>query len=313
MHLDSRYSAGTEPNIHQSTYPRGPAIGQGPRHSFRVQLHFLQEFCSYQTSLVSLSCQDGFHRKYCRRKKQGQLEAELAERDNLLARLDVALPLNAVNAMLKSFLAAVEDRDEFGPSVPVGELQNKRLLSRGDSTKVELNAASSFFLDSFLRKILDNVLLFFSRLPNAKDWAPHIRVRDLLGLFAVRGEIGNFIKARFNTLVVSTTSNCDQENVRFRWKLQTEGHVWADSIDDARAFILEGGGESLCTVIGIGMLKKERDNADLAGEFMKHCPNIISLSIYEHGTSWLDIFGKQLEKLEVRTGVPLDFPGQTCR
>jgi len=43
----------------------------------------------------------------------------------------------------------------------------------------------AFFLDSCPKEILDNVLRFFSRLPEANDWFPHIPLESIVELYVV--------------------------------------------------------------------------------------------------------------------------------
>lgn len=53
--------------------------------------------------------------------------------------------------------------------------------------------------------------------------------------------------------------------------------------------------------IGQDMYEDERDGEDLVDVFRAHCPNVMSLSVQEKGCFWVDKFGTQLEKLELRT------------
>lgn len=72
--------------------------------------------------------------------------------------------------------------------------------------------APAFFLDSFPKEVLDNVLRFFSRLPEASDWVPHIPVEAVIELYGVTGELGKFMQPRFNTLCISDSFKADSEN-----------------------------------------------------------------------------------------------------
>jgi len=58
----------------------------------------------------------------------------------------------------------------------------------------------SFYLDTLPKEVLENVLRYFSRLPEAKDWVPHILLETIIALYGVNGELGTLMKTRFNTL-----------------------------------------------------------------------------------------------------------------
>lgn len=75
---------------------------------------------------------------------------------------------------------AVTHQTEYHPTV---------LLPFTSGTMAEENETTPFFLDSFPKEVLNNVLRFFSRMRNANKWETHIDVQDLMELFAVRGEL----------------------------------------------------------------------------------------------------------------------------
>jgi len=143
----------------------------------------------------------------------------------------------------------------------------------------------------------------------AKNWAAHIDLRDLLQVFAVRSELGSFLKSQFNVLCICGTKDYYQENKESGWKLPIDSYLWTDDIYVALAFVIAGGGINLRTLlVGEDMYDEERSGLVLVNDFLKHCPNVSSLSIAEKSSFWLNSFGKQLERLELRTANPIEFP-----
>jgi len=172
----------------------------------------------------------------------------------------------------------------------------------------EEKAEPVLFFDAFCEEILENVLRYFSRLPNAKKWASHIDVRNLVKAFGVRGGFGTLLKSHFRTLRVSRKKNCDGREVGLGWKELTEPYLWTSEIAVAHTFVMAGGGESLRKlVISRDMYKRGRDGTNIVDDFVKHCPNITSLTIAEKcGTIWANKFGSQLEILEIDADGPID-------
>lgn len=116
------------------------------------------------------------------------------------------------------------------------------------------------------------------------------------------------MKSRFSTLVICKSKNCYEENKMWGWKLRTGPHVWTDNIDDAISFVAAGGGESLRTLVVGSEIQNMEHGHDFGYYFLKNCPKITSLSIVERGSSSWDKFGSQLQNLELRNGIRLDFP-----
>jgi len=128
-------------------------------------------------------------------------------------------------------------------------------------------------------------------------------------LFAVRGELGSFMKSRFKTLCVSKSKDGKRESKDYGWNERDGHHLWTNSIAVAHKYILSGGGESLQTlVLGNTAFKMKRDEGRLINAFVEHCPNVRSLSVFEKGSSWVNAFGKQLEILELGTVFSINFP-----
>jgi len=162
----------------------------------------------------------------------------------------------------------------------------------------------TFFLDSFPKQVLDNVLRFFSKMPNANSWETHIDLLHLVQLLAVRGELGIYIKSRFNTLCVSNTKHLCDESASLGWKEKNGPHLWTNSIDVAHKYILAGGGEYLKTlVVSIEIHELKKEGEHLIDDFRTHCPNVKSLSIAENDSAWVNAFGKQLETIEFSTTI----------
>lgn len=164
----------------------------------------------------------------------------------------------------------------------------------------------NLFLDAIPKELLDNLVKFFSRLPKARNWEVHVALEDITGLSGISGELGRLFRTRFRTLCVSKTRDCYDENLYYGWKLRSEPHLWTNDIWKARQYVLAAGGDSLETlVIGIGMYMHmdagPRATATLAlvDDFRRYCPNVISLSIDETRSTWVNRFSGQLETLEV--------------
>jgi len=173
----------------------------------------------------------------------------------------------------------------------------------------EENDNAVLFFDRMPEEILNNVLRFFSRVPHSKKWEIYLGLPDILALFAVDGTLKSYMGTRFNTLCVSKTHGCFKENYYVEWKLRVGTHLWTNSTTHALAFVTAGGGKSLHTlIIGEGMYLKERLGNNLAHEFLRHCPNVVNLSIMEHGElSFVDKFGPNLKTLELMTNIPVQW------
>jgi len=171
--------------------------------------------------------------------------------------------------------------------------------------KNEEKVMPALFFDSLPDETLDNVLRYFSRIPYAKNWQSHINVGHLVEAIGNGGVFGTKSISRFHTLLVSCTKNYNRDEARPAWKELAGPYLWTKDIKVAHAFALAGGGESLRTlVIGGGMYSRRRDGEDLIDDFVKHCPNVTSLSIEEGMDSvWVSKFTSQLKILEVRGAV----------
>lgn len=94
-----------------------------------------------------------------------------------------------------------------------------------------------------------------------------------------------------------------------QYKLRKVSHLWTNSIDVARRFILAGAGNPLqMLIVASGMYKDGPDGEHLVHEFARNCPHMTSLSIVDTGFFWVNKFGKQLDNLEVQASIALDFP-----
>jgi len=148
----------------------------------------------------------------------------------------------------------------------------------------EDKAEPALFFDSLPKEILDNVLRYFSRIPNAKKWESHIDVRNLVEACGVGGGFGTLLKSRFHTLLVSCTKNYF-ETMDSGWSELSEPYLWTQDIAVARAFVVAGGGEALRSiVISRHMYYRERDGQNVVDDFAKYCPNVTSMKIAEEVT-----------------------------
>jgi len=162
-----------------------------------------------------------------------------------------------------------------------------------------------FFLDSFPKEILDNVLRFFSRIPKAKDWVPHIPLESIIVLYGVRGELGEFMIPRFNTLCISDSFKSNS-SASCLWKERKGPMLWTKDLHAAHRFVLAGGGQSLHSIIVGDRIHSEDMETEIVDDFLSNCPNVKSLSIEDEGrpwisAHWLSRFGRQLEHLDIST------------
>lgn len=110
------------------------------------------------------------------------------------------------------------------------------------------NEALNLF-DSVPVGVFNCALRLSSGIHKPKNWETHIAVSNLLRVFAGCGNSGISLKSRFNTLCISKIKHCYVENKNFGWQLCNEPHIWTDSIDVARKYILAGAGDSLQTLV----------------------------------------------------------------
>jgi len=100
------------------------------------------------------------------------------------------------------------------------------------------------------------------------------------------------MKTRFTTLYISNSLQSD---------------LCANDMDIARRFVLCGGGQNLrIIIVGFdiypGAFEAVRDSGpNIVDDFLKSCPNVISLSIHEPIGEWVSKFGDQLEDLTIQT------------
>ena len=92
----------------------------------------------------------------------------------------------------------VPSRYEYRTAQP--PLKKARTEDNGNSDD---STAPTFFLHAISVEVQDNVLRFFSQLPRADDWVPHIPVEIIIELHGVKGELGTHMKPRFNMFYVS--------------------------------------------------------------------------------------------------------------
>jgi len=157
----------------------------------------------------------------------------------------------------------------------------------------------SFFLDTFPKEVLDNILRFFSHVPQARDWVSAIPLRSIIELYSVTGELGKFMKPRFNTLYISKSYQAEFKRSGIKWKEREGPMLWTDDMDVARRFVLGGGGQALHTIIVHPYIYQGEEKTKIAEDFLKNCPNIKSLSIDDPNGAWVSRFGDQLEELEI--------------
>lgn len=163
---------------------------------------------------------------------------------------------------------------------------------------------SSLFFDLVPREVLGHVLRFCSSHPKSKQWAPHIPLESIVGLYGITGAFGMFMETRFDTLCVSKSFRLDQEKQDYNWK-ERKGHMlWTENIEVARRFVLAGGGKSLRTSIFGGLAFECNNVPEIAEDFFNNCPNLKSLSVDSDADVWVSRFGGQLEELEAVTETP---------
>lgn len=97
--------------------------------------------------------------------------------------------------------------------------------------------ATTFYLESVPKEVLDYVVKFLSRRPDADNWIFRIPLRDTVELLGLRGELGRVLKARLTTLCISRDIDCSYEHEQYGWKLWLEGMDWTDDIRFAHDFV----------------------------------------------------------------------------
>ena len=95
-----------------------------------------------------------------------------------------------------------------------------------EGNTAERSGAPTFFLDSFPKEVMPNVLRYFSRTPEAEDWVPRIPAESLIELFGVRGELGNLMKTRFNSLCIARAVKAFDEELVCKWKKREGDMLW---------------------------------------------------------------------------------------
>lgn len=180
--------------------------------------------------------------------------------------------------------------------------ENSISESGGAASSAETKSLS-FFLDTFPTGVLDNVLKFFSNCPKVKHWTPHIPLESIIELYGVKGELGELMKTRFNTLCVSVSFRSARKNMRYGWKLR-EDTLWTNDVEVARRFLLAGGGQSLHTLIVGRFISIQKYGTAMADRFLSNCPNLKSLTIHDIRGVWVSMFGSQLEELEIEIENP---------
>jgi len=168
------------------------------------------------------------------------------------------------------------------------------------SGKCDATLLPTLFFDIVPQEVHENVLRFFSRIPQARNWETHIHLLDLLGTFRVSGQFGAMMRNRFTSLCVSATVNCLHERTSWHWKLPTEGILSTNDIKVAHAYVLAGGGHALNTLaIGQNVMHKvEAETGGIVEDFFRTCPNVKSLSVHDPRGAWVSRFGRKLKKLE---------------
>lgn len=111
----------------------------------------------------------------------------------------------------------------------------------------EEKSVPTFYLDTFPKEFLGNVLCFFRRIPKIEHRKTHIPLLDLIPLFRVNGQVGSIIKTRFTALCVSRSRDCISETNIFPWEQPPHGMLRANDINIARAYVLAGAGKALST------------------------------------------------------------------
>jgi len=86
-------------------------------------------------------------------------------------------------------------------------------------------AEISFFFDGIPKEVIEIVLRYFSRIPNAKKWEIYIDVRILVDALGFSGGFGTYLKSRFHTLVLSRTRNCFSKRRVLGWKEIAEPYL----------------------------------------------------------------------------------------
>lgn len=79
-----------------------------------------------------------------------------------------------------------------------------------------------FYLNKVPVEVLDFILRFWSRIPNAKTWETHIPLEDIPELHGVVCQLGLFMNIQFTTLCVPKSIACIKENEQYGWQLKQD-------------------------------------------------------------------------------------------
>lgn len=156
------------------------------------------------------------------------------------------------------------------------------------------------YLDVLPTEVVDHVFRFFSRLPAIVPWENHIPLQDVVELYRVGGAFTRLFRNRFQTLCISRTIDCADENRAFKWKHRVERMLWTNNMEVAHEFILAGGGESIHTlIVGRDMYDETHNGTEVVDTFRAYCPNLAALSVQEKGCVWTERFGNIISALEI--------------
>jgi len=141
------------------------------------------------------------------------------------------------------------------------------------------------------KKVLKNIVRFYSLVPLAKNWERYIMLENIIPLYRVQ-HISEFLRNYFKILRVSTRLNfCPTFNSEGKERIEDK-MVWTESTEVAIKFVRAGGGSSLEYII----FGRDVDNL-FVGEFVSLCPSIASLSVYRSAGSFLPLVCAKLQRL----------------
>lgn len=154
-------------------------------------------------------------------------------------------------------------------------------VSPSESGGTDGSDPCSGFFDDLPCEVLDNILRYSNDMPNAKDWVPQIPLDIIIGFHGVEGELGRFMKNRFNMLCISESYKSADEGDDYKWKNRNGDMLWTDDLELACRFVLAGGRENLHTIIITVCEFYEDGGTGMVHDFYNICPNVTSLSIYK--------------------------------
>lgn len=134
------------------------------------------------------------------------------------------------------------------------------------------------YLEKIPPEIIENILRFFSTLPQEKSCEKHIPLGKIVRLYWIEAVSGNFVRTRFNALCISKSADCEDERMEYNWKELNRATRRTNNIKAARDLVVSGGDYMRTIIPGIDSYSETRDGRELVIDFRNSCPIVRSMS-----------------------------------